>query len=341
MARAAVLLLTRSEVASVLDMAEVIREVETAHAALAAGSGADLGGAQLAVPASTALLIPMTAALPPAAGVKILTDTPANASRSLPTQQSTIVLVDTTTGACDAVLDGAAITLYRTAAASAVASRYLARKDASVLGLVGAGRLARTHLLAISLVRDVDRVLVWSWRRAGAEAFAASLAEVASERSSATDGRGPEVRVASSAEEVVRGADILCTLTPSPEPLVSGAWFKPGLHVNAVGAPPRPDHRELDTEAVTRARLVVDNRNAVARHAGDLLIPLAEGAIEPKDFDVELGQIILGERPGRCSPEEITVYKSVGIGIQDVAAARAVVAAARRRGVGTEVALGR
>ncbi len=322
------LVLTRSEVAALLNMEDVIETVEEAHAALASGAGRDLA-AHLAVPSSSALLITMAAVLAGGAGgVKLLTDTPDNAGRSRPTQQSTIVLVDTSTGSCEAFLDGATITRYRTAAASAVATNYLARADAEVLGFVGAGALARTHLLAIRGVRTIRRAVVWSRSAETAEEFARHA-----------EAEGMPAEVVRTPEEVVSSCDILCTLTPSPTPLVRGAWFRPGLHVNAVGAPPRRDHREIDTNGIRRSRVVVDSFEAAAQRSGDVLIPLAEGAISDKHFRDELGQVIIGARPGRDGAGEITLYNSTGIGTQDIVTARLVVLAARRAGIGTEIAL--
>jgi ornithine cyclodeaminase/alanine dehydrogenase len=274
-------------------------------------------------------LIPLAATVAGGAGgVKVLTDTPDNAGLSRPTQQSTIVLVDTSTGSCDAFLDGALITRYRTAAASAVATKYLAREDAEVLGFIGAGALARTHLLAIRGVRPICRVVVWSRSAETATGFARHAAD-----------EGVAAEVVDTPEQVVSASDILCTLTPSRSPVVRGAWFRPGLHVNAVGSPPRRDYREIDTEGICRSRVVVDSFMAASQSSGDVLIPLAEGAISETHFGDELGQIIIRERPARTDADEITLYNSTGIGIQDIVTARLVVASARRAGLGTEIAL--
>jgi alanine dehydrogenase len=323
------LVLTRSEIRAVLDMESVIDAVEEAHVELTNGLAGDLGPASLAVPVSNALMIPMVAAMSSGAGgVKLLMDTPDNAAFARPSQQSTIVLVDTVTGASEAFLDGAVITLFRTAAASAVATKYLAREDAEILGFIGAGGLARTHLKAIRAVRPIRRVLIWSRTQRTAATFANYVLQV-----------GLDADILLSPNEVVSASDILCTLTPSREPLVRGAWFKPGIHINAVGAPPRNDYREIDTEGIARSRVVVDSVQVVSRKSGDLLIPVAEGAIDAHHFSDELGQIITKIRPGRVGPDQITLYKSVGLGIQDIATARLAVAAARQKGVGTLIEL--
>jgi ornithine cyclodeaminase/alanine dehydrogenase len=324
-----VLVLTRSELAGLLQMEDVIGAVEAAHAALSEGQGFELGPASVPVVSSSVVLIPMLATLAGGAGgMKLLVDSPANAARGLPTQRSTIVLVDTDTGACEALLDGAAITVYRTAAASAVATRHLARQGPSVLGFVGAGALARSHLTALRCVRPIRRVLVWSRTPATVAGFVAHAAD-----------QGVEAVVCDTPEAVVAGCGILCTLTPSRTPIVQGRWFHPGLHVNAVGSPPRSDHREIDTEGIVRSRVVVDSLALALQKSGDLMIPLAEAAITSAHFAVDLGQVVLGRRPGRESPDQITLYNSVGLGAQDIATARLAVAVARRKGLGSELDL--
>ncbi|MER7250794.1 ornithine cyclodeaminase family protein [Kribbella sp. NPDC000426] len=325
-----ILALSRAEIAKTLEMPEVIEAVEQAHAALTTGGAVQAERSTVEVPGCTTLLVPMTAAIASqrVAGIKLLTDTPANAKRSMPVQQSTVLLVDPETGSCEAILDGPALTLFRTAAASAVATRHLARAASRTLGLVGAGAQARAHLDALAAVMTVDRVVVWSRTKARVDAFAAYAQE-----------RVGDVVVASGPEEVVRAADVLCTLTPSREPVVHGEWFAPGLHVNAVGAPPRPDYREIDTEGIVRSRVVVDSYDVVRRESGDVLVPLAEGAITAEHFETELGDVVAGVRPGRRTDTEITLFDSVGLGLQDVAAARLAVDAARRTGLGVELRL--
>lgn len=325
-----ILALSRAEIAKTLEMPAVIDAVEAAHAALSTGDGAQAGRSAVEVPGGTTLLVPMTAAIASqsVAGIKLLTDAPANAARSLPVQQSTILLVDPETGTCEAILDGPALTLFRTAAASAVATKHLARSSSRTLGLVGAGAQARAHLDALLCVLPIERVVVWSRTKERVEAFAAYARE-----------RVETVVVAEGPEQVVRQAEVLCTLTPSREPVVRGAWFAPGLHVNAVGAPPRPDHREIDSEGIARSRVVVDSYDVVRRESGDVLVPLAEGLITAEHFGTELGDVVAGIRPGRRSDDEITLFDSVGLGLQDMAAARLAVDAARRTGLGVELRL--
>ena len=275
-------------------------------------------------------MLPMAAAIrsPAVAGVKVLCDVPENADRGLRSQHSTITLVDPLTGRCLAFLDGIEITLHRTAAASAVATRHLARADVRTLGLIGAGAQARSHLAALRTVREFERVTVWSRTRRRAEQFAAE------HRAS-----GIPITVLDTPEAVVRSADVLCTLTPSREPLVHGAWFAPGMHVNAVGAPPRPDHREIDSDGMRRSLIVVDDLASALDRSGEVCVPIAEGAITAADIHGELGQVVRGTVPGRTGDDQVTLFNSVGLALQDMAAAHHVVASAVEAGVGIEVEL--
>ena len=322
------LILTRSDIEPLLSMPAVIEAVQRAHADLALGRATQPDRHPAAVPDSDAVLVPMTAVLGPAriAGVKLLADVPANPAG--PRQQSTIVVVNPRTGTCEAFLHGEAITRYRTAATSAVATRLLSRPESSTLGLIGAGAQATAHLDAIRHVRPIDRVLVWSRTTDSARAFA--------ERHSQP---GLSIEVVDQPRDVVAGADILCTLTPAVQPIVRGAWFPAGLHVNAVGAPPRPDHREIDTDAVLRAYLVVDTIHTAVHESGAIVIPLATGELQAEQVTVELGAVLTGARPGRTSPDQITLFNSVGLPIQDLATARLVIDAANARNAGLHIDL--
>ncbi|MBD8079415.1 ornithine cyclodeaminase family protein [Cellulosimicrobium arenosum] len=325
------LVLTRSDLTGLVTPAQVVQVVEHAFADLADGRAAQ---APLAVAAmdERAHFLPMTAVSPRAglAGSKLLADIPANRERGLPAQRSVLVLADADDGAPVAILDGGHPTRLRTAAASAVATRWLARPDARVLGLVGAGGLALEHVSAIAEVRPLEHVLVWSRSDATVEAFA--------ERTAA---RHPDLTVtrADSPACVVGSADVVCTLTPAREPVVRGAWLHPGLHLNVVGAPPRPDHREVDGAAMARARVVVDSVSTALHESGDAVLAIAEGAIDETACRLELGAVVAGREPGRRSPDEVTLFDSVGLGILDVAIGRLLVDAARASGRGLSVEL--
>ena len=323
------LVLSRSDVLSIIRMESVIDAVERAHSEHAAGRATQPTRATVGLYGTPSAVLPMTAAIPKlqAVGLKLLSIFPENTGTDVPVLNAVVILVDPESGRCDAVLEGGALTAYRTAAASAVASKYLAREDSRVIGLIGAGIEARTHLDAIRAVRPIERVVVWSRTRETAERFARDVAD-----------RGLPVEVVETAEGAVAPADIVCTLTPSKDPIVRGEWFRPGLHVNAVGTH-WITHREIDTEAVTRSRVVVDSREANEAECGDLMIPVAEGAIGRAHFEAELGQVLSGDRPGRQTMDEITMYQSVGVAIQDVATGRLLVDQARESGVGIELPL--
>lgn len=227
-----------------------------------------------------------------ALGAKLVTLYPNN--QGIPTHHAVILLFRPETGEPLATMDGTLITEMRTAAVSAVATNLLARPDATVLGILGAGVQARSHLEMLRLVRSFADVRVWSPHHAAA--FAARHG----------------VRTAASAQEAVTGADVVVVATTSQTPVLFGDWLAPGTHVNAVGAP-RPDWRELDDVALRRARLYVDSREAAMRESGDVI---AAGQVF-----AEIGEVVAGARPGRRSADEITLFKSVGLAIEDVVSA--------------------
>ena len=322
------IILTHSDVCSLIDRSQVLRAVERAH------RDHGLGLAQVPGPPAMTIggtsLVPMVAAGTELAAVKMLADIPGNAARGLPVQRSSIMVTDVRTGECRALIDGRRVTAVRTAATSAVATKYLARPGSSVLGLVGAGTLAVEHTRAIAAVLGIDTVVVWSRSAATVERYRAAVEDLRL-----------TVKPAESVEEVVRASDVLCTLTPSREPIVQGAWFAPGQHVNAVGAPPRPDHREVDGEGLARARVVVDSVPTALAKSGEVVLALAEGVVDAAGVSTELGQVIAGLAPGRSSDDEITLFDSVGLGLQDLATAELLLEAARAQGVGTEIDLSR
>ena len=309
------LVLGHDDIVGLLDRGEVRRAVEQALADLATGAAVNPAPVAMAVQGGGTVL-PMAAARGDLAVVKVLSDLPSNRAAGLPVQRSTMVVTSTRTGECLAVLDGRAITMVRTAATSAVATDHLARRDAATLGLVGAGNLAVEHTFAIAAVRALERVVVWSRSAATVEKYRA-----------ATQSLGVTVEVAPTVEYAVKAADVLCTLTPSREPVVQGAWFEPGLHVNAVGAPPRPDHREIDGEGMARSRVVVDSTATSLAKSGDLMLAVSEGRIDLSAADVELGAVVAGSKVGRRSSSDITLFDSVGLGLQDLATAELVLRA--------------
>lgn len=244
-------------------------------------------------------------------GVKLVTLTPGNPATGHPLIHAVYVLFDRETQAPVVVLDGAALTALRTAAVSAVATRSLAREDAERLVLFGAGVQARSHLEAMVAVRPIRHVVVVS-RSPGPAEDLVDLARAG----------GLEARVGMPHD--VADADLICTCTTSPEPLFDGSWLQPGTHVNAVGSY-RPETRELDTETVRRAHVVVESILVAMEEAGDLLIPIREGAIERGDISVDLADLVRRGPGAPGGPKDVTVFKSVGLAIEDLVVARAVV----------------
>jgi alanine dehydrogenase len=291
------LVLTEAEVRRHLRMDELIPAVRDALVSVSRGQAVQPVRQVVPVADHAGFLGAMPGYYGGALGAKLVTFYPGNVG--VPTHHATIVLFEPATGAPIAVMDGRLVTEMRTAAASAVATDLLARENARTLAMIGAGVQAHSHLEALRLVRPFDDVRVWSPR--GAAAFA--------------ERHGGSVRAAASAEEAVRGADVVLVATTAKEPVLRGAWLAPGAHVVAVGAV-RPDWRELDDDVVRRARLFVDSRDAALRESGDVVA----AGVDP----TEIGEALAGSRPGRTSAEEITLFKSVGIAVEDLAAARLV-----------------
>jgi ornithine cyclodeaminase len=310
------LVLTRTDVEELLDLDDLLEALARAHAELASGTVSM--PPRIAAFAPGGLLGAMPAYVPSAGlGAKLVTLFPGNTDR--PTHQAVIVLLDQATGTPSALLDGTYITEARTAGAAALATRLLARDDSSVLAILGTGAQARSHAHAFARLRDWNEI-----RIAGRDAGKA--AELAAEVGA---------RAAPSFEEAVRGADVVAATTHSKEPVVRREWLAPGAHVSSVGFP--GEGSELDPAIVREATLVVETRGAA-------LAPPPAGAPELQGLDesavhAELGELVTGARPGRATPDEITLYKSVGVAVQDLAAAALVVAAARERGAGLEIEL--
>jgi ornithine cyclodeaminase len=269
----------------------------------------------LETPAGT--LLQMPAFGDAGVGVKLVTLTPANPERGLPFINAVYVLFDPDTQAPEAIVDGAALTALRTAAVSGLATRHLADAGARRLGIFGAGVQARSHLEAMLAVRAIAHVTVVSRTRGRAEA----LVEVA---------RGLGVDAAVGEANDVARADIVCTCTTSDVPLFDGGLLAPGAHVNAVGSY-QPTARELDTVAMARARVVVETRDAAFAEAGELCISIGEGAFGPDHVVADLAQVVRGAEV-RTSPDDVTVFKSVGLAFEDLIVARATVDAAKDTG---------
>jgi ornithine cyclodeaminase/alanine dehydrogenase-like protein (mu-crystallin family) len=326
-----VLVLTAAQVEELLDLDELIDALAAAMADLSAG--------RASAPDRIAALVPerdgFLAAMPgyvPSAGVlmaKLVSLFPRNAGTGVPTHQGVIVSCDPDTGRPVALLDGAVITAVRTGAASALSARLLARPDAAVLAILGTGVQARSHARAMCRVRPIREIRVAGRDPARSAAFAAELADEL-----AVTGVG-----AASYAEALDGADIVCAATHATQPVVRWEWLTPGVHVTSVGF----GGREIDDETVVAALVCVESRHAALAPfptgAADLREPIRDGLITAEQVHAELGELVSGTRPGRTADDQITLYKSVGVAVQDAAAAALVLRAARERGVGTEVPL--
>jgi len=257
-------------------------------------------------------------------GLKVVSVMPGNHGAPYDSHQGVVMLFGVDHGEPLAILEGGAITAIRTAAASAAATEALARADAGDLALLGSGAQAATHLAAMAAVRPLRRVRVWSRTRGNAERFAREEAARA----------GIAIEVVATGEEAVRGADLVCTTTGAKEPVLQGAWLSPGAHVNAVGSC-FATHRELDAEAVRRARFYTDCRESCLHEAGDFLIARDEGAVAGAHLLGELGDVFAGVLQGRTSRDDITVFESLGVAVEDLAAAHAIHRRAIESGSGT------
>jgi ornithine cyclodeaminase/alanine dehydrogenase-like protein (mu-crystallin family) len=319
------LVLSRSDVEAALDPDQLVDAVASAMADLSRGNGsvpnrtaadvAEVGGALIAMPAYLAGAGALAA--------KLVAMFPGNAALGLPTHKAIVAVFDPATGSPEAVMDGEVVTALRTAACSALSARLLAREDAAVLAVLGTGVQARAHAEAMRRVRPIRQLLIAGRNGAAVETLAGELGGVA----------------AGSFEGAIRGADIVCACTHSPEPVVRGAWLRPGTHVTSVGF--NPQGREVDAEALARALVVVESRSAALASypagSNDLLWAIRDGAFGPEHIHAEIGELVSGARPGRTSADQITVYKSVGVAAQDAAAAALALEAARERGIGTEI----
>lgn len=268
-------------------------------------------------------LMPGSMSDSPFYGAKIASLQPGNPKLGKPTVQGFVALFERESGTPVALLDGAELTSIRTAAASALATRELARRDARSHGIFGNGVLAAAHIEAIACVRPVEEVRVWGRNNDRARRFAAEQAEL----------RGIVVRAVNDPAEAA-ACDIVSTVTNASDPVVHGRWLRPGCHLNLVGAH-APQHREADSEAVARSAVYVDSLEAAMEESGDILIPVGEGRITRQDIVGEIGALLAGTVPGRSCDRHMTLYKSLGIVAQDLAAAEFVYRAAESRALGT------
>jgi len=325
------LILNRSQVEALLDVDALIDALASAMADLSAG--------RASVPDRVAALVPehegFLAAMPgfvPSAKVlmsKLVSLFPRNAGTELPTHQAVIVVFDSDSGQPVALLDGTAITAIRTGACSALSARLLARPDADVLAILGTGVQARSHAQAMRRVMPIRRIRVAGRDYAKAVALAAEL----------SDTLQADAQAVETYREALQGAGVACATTHSAEPVIRRSWLTPGVHVTSVGY----GGREIDDATVADALVCVESRRSALAPfpsgSNDLLMPIRDGVITADPVHAELGELVAGIKPGRSSPDQITLYKSVGVAVQDAAAAALVLMAARKHGIGEEIAL--
>jgi len=322
--------INQSEVRDLLPMNECIEVMSETLQSLARGDAVQPLRSALRLPDKTGLLGMMPAFLgnPPTLGVKVLSVFPGNIGTEHESHQGAVLLFDTEHGQLLAFVDASEITAVRTAAVSAVATRILAKDDASDLALLGSGTQACSHLEAMRLIRNISRVRVWSLPLEHAQEFSARESERL----------GMPVEFMEKAQAAVDGADIICTVTSAKEPVLFGEWIAAGTHINAVGSS-NPFARELDTAAVVKSRMFVDRRESVLNEAGDFLFPKKEGAVTEDHISGEIGEILLGKIQGRQTEEEITLFEALGLSVEDVAAAHQVYLKAHDANIGTLVDL--
>ena len=327
-----VTVLSAEDVAKLLPMRDCIQVMREALASLARGKALVPLRLVMRMPDASGFLGVMPGQIDPddgregALGMKAVSVFPGNTGRGIDTHQGAVLLFEADTGRLSALMDGAAITAIRTAAVSGVATDLLARQDAAELAILGAGVQARTHLEAIAAVRPLRRVRIWSRN----PQHALNLAREVSA------GYQASIEAVPTAEAAVRGADVVATVTASPQPVLQRPWLKEGAHINAVGSS-IPTTREIDTATMAAVRLFVDRRESAVNEAGDVLIPMREGAFGADHIQAELGEVIIGTDPGRRSAAELTLFKSLGLAVEDVASAAFILKRARQTGVGQTV----
>ncbi len=323
-------LLSADDVRRALPMAEAVEAIKAAFAQLSRGRATVPVRTPVQVPAhnGVTLFMPAYLADDDQMAVKIVSVFNDNPAQGLPLIHALVVVVDAATGRPVAAMDGTYLTALRTGAVSGAATDLLARPDARTAAILGAGAQGRTQLEAVCAVRPIERAWVFDVDKERASAYAAEMSARLS----------LPVHVAASPAEALRDADVVCTATTATAPVFADADLKPGVHINAIGAY-TPEMQEIPAETVVRAKVVVDQREASMAEAGDLLIPMGQGLITADHIHAELGEIVTGLKPGRTSDDEVTLFKSVGVAVQDVAAAGRVLAAAERLGLGVQVTL--
>jgi len=324
------LVLSEQDVRAVLPMGDLIDAMGAALAEFSSGRVQQPLRTVLEVGDRKSFFGVMPAFIPDsgALGTKLVTVFASNAAIGLPTHLATILLMDSETGSLLAVLDGRYITEARTAAVSAVSSKLLARPDAATLAIIGSGVQARSHFEALEHVCRLREVRIWSPTETHREQFATAVRQFTT----------ADVKAVADARTAVAGADLVVLASSSREPVVRSEWIAEGAHVCAVGAC-RPDQREMDSALVRRSRLFVDSRIGALAEAGDVVLPIREGVFGPDHIAGELGDVAAGRVKGRTAASEVTVFKSLGMAVEDVAAAHLAFRRAAERGLGRGIAV--
>jgi ornithine cyclodeaminase len=323
------LAVSRSDIRRAVTMSDAIQAARDAFVALSSGQGTVPLRMHLRTPNGTSLFMPAFAPGAASVGVKIVSVTPENPARDLPTVQAVVLLLEERTGVPVALLEGTFLTQLRTGAAMGLGAELFARPDADVVALFGAGATARTSLWAACTVRPIREVRV-------VHPHAARFPELVAAMRDFLGDACPPLHRLGSPEEALRGASIVLTATTSPTPLFPGDAIEPGAYVGALGAY-TPTTRELDTAAILRSKLVVDTRAGALHEAGDVAIPIQEGHLTADRIWAEIGEIAGGQRPGRTSRDEIVVFKSVGNAMQDLVLGARAYERARALGLGADV----
>ena len=299
----------RETIASLLPMSECIEVMEETFCSLANGECIQPLRSLMWLPDKIGLLgmMPGYAKSLGVMGMKAISVFHRNAEAGLPSHQGLVILFDANNGQPLMIFDALEITAIRTAAASAVATRLLSRENSKTLTIIGSGEQAMRHIESILLVRKIEKVNVWSRNQKHAEEFVSNM----------SDQYEIPIVVEKELEQAVKNADIICTVTSSTQPLVDGDWISNGTHINAVGSS-TPSTRELDTVAVTRSKLYADCYESIFREAGDFLIPKKEGVITDNHVKGEIGEVLIGRKKGRENDQEITIFKSLGIAVEDI-----------------------
>lgn len=326
------LILSKNDILRALPMYEMIEATKAAFAALSSGQADVPQRIHLSIPPHEGMSLFMPAYLyyqsQEALAVKIASVFPHNSSQDLPLIHATVLVIEADTGRPQAILEGSLLTAIRTGAASGAATDLLARPSSKTAAIFGAGVQGRKQLEAISTVRPITRVFVYDTQEAAAELFIQEMS-----------GLGPvpsDLRKAEDPQEACSDADIICCATTSSTPVFADQHLKPGVHINAVGSF-TPEMQEIPSATVERATVFVDFRSSALTEAGDILQPIQAGRIGADHIHAELGEVILGDKSGRLGDDQITFFKSVGVAVQDAAAAQLALQNARKMGLGQNV----